>query len=70
MLLAVGLSSDSICEIDAWLPGWRDRLLTGAFVICDVAVADELPGSLRANVFRIIADESIADLQAYCGAGL
>ena len=65
MLLAVGLDPDSLCEIDAASDGWRDRLTTGAFVVTDVAAASELPSSCRVNVFRLIADSSIAELKHF-----
>jgi GntR family transcriptional regulator len=63
MLLAVGLSPDALCEIDAAMNGWRDRIIAGAFVVSDVATTDELPSFCQPNVFRLIADASIAELK-------
>lgn len=67
MLLAVGLAPESLCEIDAASEGWKDRLTAGSFVVTDVATASELPSFCLLNVFRLIADSSIAELRQCCG---
>ena len=68
MLLAVGLPPESLCEIDATCRGWSDRLTHEALVVTDVAVASELPSFCRTNVFRLIADSSLAELKQCCRA--
>ena len=66
LLIAVGLASDSLCEIDAARPGWQDRISRGTLAITDVVTARELPAGCLAKVFRVIADSSIAELKQLC----
>jgi DNA-binding transcriptional regulator YhcF (GntR family) len=63
MLLAVGLDPACICEVDATLDGWQDRLRLSALVVTDVVAAREMPPTCRPRVYRVIADSSIAELQ-------
>ena len=66
MLIAVGLHPDSLSEIDAATPGWRDRLGRGTLIVADIVTARELPAGCQARVFRVIADSSIAELKQFC----
>src|SRR5271170_979881 len=66
MLIAVGLDSDSLSEIDTAGDGWRDRLAREAVVVADVIAARELPPGCQARVFRVIADSSLAELKQFC----
>lgn len=68
MLIAVGLDADSLCEIDTAGPDWRDRIGNGAFIVCDVVTARDLPSTSHTEVFRVIADSSLAELKQFCGA--
>ncbi len=70
MLIAVGLHPDSLSEIDAAIPGWRDRVGHGTLVVADMVAARELPAGCQSRVFRVIADSSIAELKQYCGTQL
>jgi len=66
MLLAVGLDPACLCEVDATLDGWQDRLRLSALVVTDVVTAGSLPATCRARVYRVIADSSLAELQRVC----
>ncbi len=68
MLIAVGIDSEAICEIDTAVPDWKDRIAAGTFVVSDIVAARALPASSRPKVFRIIADSSIAELKQLLGA--
>ena len=63
MLIAVGLDPEALCDVDATVPAWQDRIGRGAFVVADVVVARELSQGCLTKVFRVIADSSIAELQ-------
>lgn len=63
MLLAVGLSPESLSEIDAAQEGWRDRLTRGRFLVADAAIAQEMPEFCKPHVFRLIADSAVAELR-------
>jgi hypothetical protein len=63
MLLAVGLDPVCLCEVDAALAGWQDRLRLSALLVTDVVTARELPEPLEARVYRVIADSSMAELK-------
>jgi hypothetical protein len=67
MLIAVGLDPECLCEIDATIVGWQERLGMGAFVVTDIVSVRELPDGFQARVFRVIADSSIAELKQFCG---
>jgi GntR family transcriptional regulator len=66
MLIAVGLSPECLCEVDAESEHWQDRLVSGTFIITDLVTARALPSGWRARVFRIIADSSIIELKQFC----
>jgi len=66
MLLAVGLDPACLCEVDATLDGWPDRLRLSALVVTDVITAGSLPATCRTRVYRVIADSSLAELQRVC----
>jgi DNA-binding transcriptional regulator YhcF (GntR family) len=67
VLLAVGLDPACLCEVDAGLVEWRDRLGLSALVVTDVVTAKELPANCPARVYRVIADASMAELKRVCG---
>jgi hypothetical protein len=68
MLLAVGLDPACLCEVDAALEGWRDRLRLSTLVVTDLVTARELPQPAPARVYRVIADSSLADLKRVCAS--
>jgi len=67
MLIAVGLDPECLCEVDASLEGWRDRLALSALVVADMVTARGLPKNCQARVFRVIADSSLEELRRLCG---
>jgi DNA-binding transcriptional regulator YhcF (GntR family) len=67
MLIAAGVDPLSLCEIDAGASGWTERIGANAFVITDMVAARELPPGCFSNVYRVIADASIAELKQLCG---
>jgi hypothetical protein len=66
MLIAVGVDPISLCEVDATIVGWKDRIGRNAFVITDLVTGRDLPEGCVAKVYRVIADSSIAELKRCC----
>lgn len=66
MLLAVGLDPECLCEVDASVEGWRERLGLAALVVTDVVTARELAGMRNVRVYRVIADASMGELKRVC----
>jgi DNA-binding transcriptional regulator YhcF (GntR family) len=64
MLVAAGLSPESLLVRDATQPGWKRGLESTSGVVCDVVTADELPPGAFPLVFRLLGDSSIAELRA------
>jgi DNA-binding transcriptional regulator YhcF (GntR family) len=67
MLIAVGLDPDSLSEVDASGDGWHDRVPTSSLLVVDVVSARAIPPDRQPQVFRVIADSSIAELKQFCG---
>lgn len=67
MLLAVGLDGPSLCEVDAAIEGWRDRLGLASIVVTDALTSGALTERAGVRVFRVISDASLADLKRMCG---
>jgi GntR family transcriptional regulator len=63
MLIAAGLAPESLLVSDATRTGWKRGLAATSAVVCDVVTAGELPRGCRALVFRLLADEAIAQLR-------
>jgi hypothetical protein len=63
VLVAVGIPSLCICEVDPSDPSWRERVPAAATTIVDAVVARELDGRLAVRAFRIISDECLAHLR-------
>lgn len=64
MLVAAGLAPECLLVRDATRPGWKRGLEAAAAVVCDAAIAQELPASCHAIIFRLLGGPSIADLRA------
>src|SRR5260370_7754021 len=64
MLIATGISPESLLVRDAARPGWKRGLTTTTAVVCDIVTAAELPRGCRALVFRLLSEESITQLRA------
>jgi DNA-binding transcriptional regulator YhcF (GntR family) len=65
MLVAAGVDPEAISARDARTRGWQRGLTSAAFVITDAVTAALLPRGCDARVFRIIADDSIAELRGF-----
>lgn len=65
MLVAAGISAEQIILRDARQENWERGLSSCAFVIADSLTARELPKNCRARVFRLVAEESLRELQSY-----
>jgi len=64
MLLAAGVEPESLVVRDAREPGWAAGLEVTYAVVCDSATAQHLPRTVRALVFRLVAEESLEQLRA------
>jgi len=62
ILLAAGIPSLCLSQIDPAIPQWRDRVSVSTIAIVDAVVARELPSAPNTRLFRIVADESLAQL--------
>jgi DNA-binding transcriptional regulator YhcF (GntR family) len=63
MLVAAGFAPESLLVRDATKPGWKRGLGTAIAVVCDAAIAHELPADSHAIVFRLLSEPAIADLR-------
>jgi len=63
MLIAVGLRPESLLVRDATLPGWKRGLEATTGVVCDSLTADELPRDCFPLIFRLLGEESLAQLR-------
>ncbi len=66
ILIAAGIDHAALSFHDARTKNWRRGLRASSFVITDAVTAAELPAGCTARVFRIISDDSLAQLQALC----
>lgn len=64
MLVAAGLAPECLLVRDATRPGWKRGLEAAAAVVCDAAIAHELPAGCHSIIFRLLGEPSIADLRA------
>jgi GntR family transcriptional regulator len=62
MLVATGFDADSLLLRDAREKGWQRGVEQASAVVCDVVTAEELPRSVRAIPFRLLAEVSLAEL--------
>ena len=63
MLIAAGLAPECLLVRDATRPGWKRGLEAAAAVVCDAAIAQELPAGSHAIIFRLLGEPSLADLR-------
>jgi hypothetical protein len=66
MLISLELDPEALCEVDAAIPGWQDRIGRNTLVVADVVAARELRTGCHAEVLRVIADSSLAELKQCC----
>ena len=64
MLVAAGIAPECLLVRDAARPGWKRGLEAAAAVVCDAVIAQELPASFHAIVFRLLGEPSISDLRS------
>ncbi len=65
MLVSVGIEASALSLNDARTRGWQRALRASTFVITDALTARQLPAAPPARIFRIIADDSLAELRAF-----
>ncbi len=63
MIVAAGLAPDNLLVRDATRPGWKRGLDATVGVICDVAVARDLPKGCFPLVFRLLSEAALAQLR-------
>jgi GntR family transcriptional regulator len=65
MLIAAGLSPECLLVRDAAKPGWKRGLDAVSAVVCDAGLEHKLPAGCHTIVFRLLGDESLADLRKH-----
>jgi GntR family transcriptional regulator len=63
LLIAAGLTPESLLVRDATRPGWKRGLDATSGVVCDAAAAKELPKGCFPMVFRLLGESSVAQLR-------
>lgn len=62
MLIAVGMSPESLLVCDATKAGWKRGLSETAAVVCDAVTCPELPKGCRAIEFRLLSEAALEQL--------
>jgi GntR family transcriptional regulator len=67
ILVAAGLDPAALNFRDARTPGWQKGLAASSLLITDALTAQRLPrpGGKDVRVFRLVADQSLAELRAF-----
>ncbi|HEX8069472.1 MAG TPA: GntR family transcriptional regulator [Pyrinomonadaceae bacterium] len=65
VLVSVGLDPAALNTCDARTRGWQRGVRASTLVISDALTARQLPAGCAARVFRVIADDSVAELRAF-----
>jgi DNA-binding transcriptional regulator YhcF (GntR family) len=63
MLVAAGLRPESLMVRNTARPGWKRGLEATSGVVCDALTAQQLPKGCFPMVFRLLSDESFAQLR-------
>jgi GntR family transcriptional regulator len=63
LLSALGFEPDSVLQRNPRQPAWQDGLAACDIVSADVVTAVELPEHLHPLVFRIVSDQSLAEVR-------
>lgn len=63
MLIASGMSPESLLVCDATQPDWKRGLTATAAVVCDAVTCPDLPKGCRAIEFRLLAEAAITQLK-------
>ncbi|MBV9082975.1 MAG: GntR family transcriptional regulator [Acidobacteriaceae bacterium] len=64
LLSALGFPGDSVLLRNATQAGWQDGLRACDIVAVDVVTASELPATIIPVIFRIVADDFLAEMRA------
>ncbi|HLN02800.1 MAG TPA: GntR family transcriptional regulator [Bryobacteraceae bacterium] len=64
LLASLGFPGMDILERNPEEPGWQDGLAACDIVAADIKSARELPKAVKPTVFRIVADDFLAELRA------
>jgi GntR family transcriptional regulator len=65
ILVAAGFHTDSLVFRDARKANWQRGLKEAVAIICDSVTASELPKTIRAVQFPLIAEGTLAELRRY-----
>jgi DNA-binding transcriptional regulator YhcF (GntR family) len=65
MLVAAGFHPDSLIFRDARKPNWRRGLKEAKAVVCDVAIAPDLPKAFLIVTFPLVSEASLDELKRY-----
>ena len=65
MLVAAGLDADALSFRDARDRNWEKGLRSAAFVITDSLMQPRMPAGCEVKVFRVLAESSLKEIQAY-----
>jgi len=65
MLVAAGLDADALSFRDARERNWEKGLRSAAFVITDSLMAPRIPAGCEVKLFRVLAESSLREIQAY-----
>jgi hypothetical protein len=70
MLLAAKIDPGNLIVRSTGDPDWKKSIKAASIVICDSLTASSLDGIKSVRSFRVVADESIAELEAslQCGS--
>ncbi len=70
MLIATGFDADALMLRDARKEGWTTGLGEAKAVVCDCCTAPMLPAGVHSICFRLLAEDSVAELQRAVTEGL
>jgi GntR family transcriptional regulator len=65
MLVAAGLDADALSFRDGRERNWEKGLRSAAFVITDSLMAPRIPAGCEIKLFRVLAESSLKEVQAY-----
>jgi GntR family transcriptional regulator len=65
MLVAAGLDADALSFRDGRERNWEKGLRSAAFVITDSLMAPRIPAGCEVKLFRVLAESSLKEIQAY-----
>jgi GntR family transcriptional regulator len=69
ILVAANIDPTSLLVRRTDEPGWKKGLRSASMIICDSLTAGHFPGDPRIRPFRIVADESLAEIEKVLSQG-